>query len=99
MWKQACKSGEQQILYPPPGFAGAAHGLIPGQQTINRAEQCAVIAAARVTMQSGHATAKVWSDSAFAIQEHERAVLSEVSTHPDLGDLLQQSSPSCRSLQ
>ena len=75
--------------YPPPVHcSGCARLIIPGQQTINRAEQCAVIAAARLTMQSEHITAEVWSDSAFAIQAHERAVLSEVSTHPDLGDLL-----------
>ena len=80
----------------PPCFAVVAQGLVPGQQTINRAEQCAVIAAAKLTTQSRHSDAEVWSDSAYAICEHRRAVTSApISEHPDLGNLLQQSKPEC----
>ena len=77
----------------PQCFAVVSQGLVPGQQTINRAEQCAIVAVARLVQHSRHKEAEVMSDSAFAVQEHEKAVRQEAGTHPDLGNLLQQSAP------
>ena len=79
----------------PPCFATRAQGLVPGQQTINRAELCAIVATAKLTMHSQHQNATVYSDSTFAICEHTRAVAQLPSEHPDIGNLLQQSSPLC----
>ena len=77
----------------PACFAVVCQGVVPGAQTINRAELCAIVAVAKLVQHSRHDNAQVWSDSLFAIREHEKTVQDQACTHPDLSNLLQQSMP------
>ena len=78
----------------PAGFTVVAQGGVPGEQSINRAEECAIAAAAAQFVQRcHHQTAEVWSDSTFAITEHSRVVNGEPSFYPDIANMMGQASP------
>ena len=63
----------------PPHFAVVAQGGVPGEQSINRAETCAILAAAQFVQACPQASAELWTDSTFAMTEHQRVL------HPGRG--------------
>ena len=73
---------------PPNEFRVLCQGSVPGLQSINRAEVCAVIQAIRLAVILRAPACEIWTDSAFAISEFERAQNSLAGTWPDLCSLL-----------
>ncbi|CAE7631403.1 unnamed protein product, partial [Symbiodinium sp. CCMP2456] len=73
---------------PPREFRILHQGLVPGVQSINRAELCAIIQALRLAVQMQATECEIWSDSAFAIREVARTRNGLPSTWPDLGAIL-----------
>ena len=73
---------------PPNEFRVLCQGSVPGLQSINRAEVCAVIQAIRLAVILRAPACEIWTDSAFAISEFERARTSLAGTWPDLCSLL-----------
>ncbi|CAE7035963.1 unnamed protein product [Symbiodinium sp. CCMP2592] len=78
----------RETAVPPCEFRVVDQGLVPGLQSINRAELCAIIQAARIIHMFGSPPAVIWTDSAFAIAEWERAGSDLPGTWPDLAALL-----------
>ncbi|CAE7407308.1 unnamed protein product [Symbiodinium sp. CCMP2592] len=52
----------------PVAFSVIVQGLVPGQQTINRAELCAVLQAVRAAWNGGFVELEIWTDSQYVIQ-------------------------------
>ncbi|CAE7620120.1 unnamed protein product, partial [Symbiodinium sp. KB8] len=74
----------------PTCFHVVDQGLVPGVQSINRAETIALLQAARLASSSGALSAEIWTDSTFAMSEWQRALAGSTATWPDLGEELQQ---------
>ena len=74
----------------PTCFHVVDQGLVPGVQSINRAETIAILQAARLASSSGAPSAEIWTDSTFAMSEWQRALAGSTATWPDLGEELQQ---------
>ncbi|CAE7392400.1 unnamed protein product, partial [Symbiodinium necroappetens] len=72
----------------PPVFQVVLQGLVPGVQSINRAEECAVLQAARLSQLDGPRPTEIWTDSAFAIAEWSRVAEGQDGLWPDLADEL-----------
>ena len=73
---------------PPTEFRIVHQGLVPGLQSINRAEVCGIIQALRLISLCGSPEAEIWTDSSFAIAEWEKACNHAPGTWPDLADHL-----------
>ena len=71
----------------PPLLHVVTQGSVPGEQSINRAEFCAVIQACRHAVRLGAPATTIWTDSAFVIAEWERGRSQEFH-YRDLGYLL-----------
>ena len=67
----------------PPCFHVHTMGLVPGEQSIHRAELCAVIQACRLAKWHGCA-AEVWTDSQVTVEEWNRLDTSLLPMWPDL---------------
>ena len=65
---------------PPHELRVVCQGLVPGLQSINRAELCAVIEAVRLCVSFGASEAEIWTDSAFVIREWDSAVHEQPGT-------------------
>ncbi|CAE7242092.1 unnamed protein product [Symbiodinium sp. CCMP2592] len=78
----------RETAMPPTEFRVVCQGSVPGLQSINRAEVCALIQAIRVAQLLSAPSAEIWTDSAFAIREWERACAGQDCTWPDLGAML-----------
>ena len=72
----------------PTVFQVVLQGLVPGVQSINRAEECAVLQAARLSQLEGPRPTEIWTDSAFAIAEWNRVADGRDGLWPDLADEL-----------
>ncbi|CAE7241088.1 unnamed protein product [Symbiodinium sp. CCMP2456] len=79
---------ENQVL--PDKFHVLSQGFVPGEQTINRAEICAVIMAARFVCDQSIPKAVIFTDSQVAIDAWQKALDKEAGPWPDLDFLLQQ---------
>ena len=77
----------------PNEFTFVAQRGVPGERSINRAEECAIAAAAQFAQSCHHQTAEVWTDSTFAIAEHSPALGGEPCFYPDLANAIGQASP------
>ena len=73
---------------PPTELRVVHQGLVPGLQSINRAEVCAVIQALRLIHRCGSPEAEIWTDSSFAISEWDKACCNAPGTWPDLAEHL-----------
>ena len=79
----------QRTGQPPNELRVVHQGLVPGVQSINRAEVCAVIQAIRIARRLGATAVEIWTDSAFALTEWDKAGRGVAGTWPDLSSLLQ----------
>ena len=70
-------------------FVVVAQGLAPREQSIHRAELCAIIKTAEVAALAPQAEVEIHSDSTFALGEARKAVMGEDNYFPDLGAALQ----------
>ena len=78
---------------PPHELRVVCQGLVPGLQSINRAELCAVIQAVRLCVSFGASEAEIWTDSAFVIREWDSAVHEQPGIWPDLAAVLRRLPP------
>ena len=79
----------QRTGQPPNELRVVHQGLVPGFQSINRAEVCAVIQAIRIARRLGATAVEIWTDGAFALTEWDKAGRGVAGTWPDLSSLLQ----------
>ena len=63
-------------------------GFVPGSQTINRAEFCAIVQAAKLGVALGVEQLEVWTDSQVALDEWANVVSGGLPKWPDLCNLL-----------
>ena len=70
-------------------FVVVAQGLVPREQSIHRAEVCAIIKTAEVAALAPQAEVEIHNGSTFALGEARKAVMGEDSYFPDLGAALQ----------
>ena len=68
----------------PPQLHVLSQGLVPGEQTINRAEICAVIMAARFARSVPNSGAAIHTDSEVAISAWENIACGRPGPWPDL---------------
>ena len=68
----------------PSNFHVACMGLVPGSQSFNRAELCAVVQACRHANRLGAPVTDIYTDSSFALAEWERLARSQPCHYPDL---------------
>ncbi|OLP95288.1 hypothetical protein AK812_SmicGene22606 [Symbiodinium microadriaticum] len=69
----------------PTQFTVVCQGLVPGQQSINRAEVCAIIQALRAAALSGCHQVEIWTDSQYAINCWSAVAEGRTIGQPDLG--------------
>ena len=75
---------------PCQPFAVVAQALVPRQQSIHRAEVCAIIQAAEFAGEVPDIPVEIHSDSVLALQEADRAAAGQMCHFPDLGNRLQE---------
>ena len=68
----------------PAAFAVIVQGLVPGSQTINRAELCAVLQAVRAAWLGGFNSIEIWTDSQYVIRIWQMGVVSPGEANYDL---------------
>ena len=68
----------------PCNFHVACMGLVPGSQSSNRAELCAVVQACRHANRLGAPVTDIYTHSSFALAEWERLARSQPCHYPDL---------------
>ena len=78
----------------PQCFIVIAQGGVPGEQSINRAETCALTVASQFVSACQHPTGEVLTDSLFAMAEHARVLAEMPCLYPDIANVLAQSAPS-----
>ena len=78
---------------PPTSFIVIAQGGVPGEQSINRAEICALTIAAQFVRACPQPQGEVLTDSTFAMAEHGRVLNEMPCQYPDIANVLGQSSP------
>ena len=78
---------------PPSNFIIIAQGGIPGEQSINRAETCALAIAAQFVGACPQESAEVLTDSSCALTEHTRVLQDAPCLYPDISNQLAQSFP------
>ncbi|OLP81662.1 hypothetical protein AK812_SmicGene37775 [Symbiodinium microadriaticum] len=69
---------------PPVTFAVVCQGMVPGEQTINRAELCGVIQAIRAARCQGFDAIEIWTDSQYVINTWNHCSGSMAASNPDL---------------
>ena len=84
----AFRSAWQVSGIVPPLLHVVTQGSVPGEQTINRAEFCAVIQACCHAVRLGAPATTIWTDSTFVMAEWERGRNGKEFHYRDLGYLL-----------
>ncbi|CAE7237381.1 unnamed protein product [Symbiodinium sp. CCMP2592] len=81
----------------PTAFTVIVQGLVPGHQTINRAELCAVLQAIRAAWTGGFVDLEIWTDSQYVLQLWQAGSASPGDPNYDLSvQLLHWRAPSIR---
>ena len=78
----------RQTKLAPAQLTVICQGLVPGQQSINRAEVCAVIQALRAAASSGCRHIEIWTDSQYMVNCWSAVAEGRTIGHPDLGSWL-----------
>ncbi|CAE7226235.1 RPL23A [Symbiodinium sp. CCMP2592] len=68
----------------PAELLVADQGFVPGSQTINRAEFCAILQAIQLGVQLGVAQVEIWTDSQVAIDQWQHIAAGGLPAWPDL---------------
>ena len=79
-----CLDQWRQTAALPSGFAVIAQGLVPGHQTINRAELCGVLQALQAAHSGGFRKIEIWVDSQYVLQMWNRASVVPGDANYDL---------------
>ena len=71
-------------------FSVVDRGLVPGVQTITRAELCALVQALRFARVSGHADVHIFTDSQVALSEVRRVVAGGSPHFPEFAEAIRE---------